>query len=442
MIVFRDPVHNLISIDKVEEKLIFDLINSPEVQRLRRIRQLGLSFVTYPGAEHSRFVHSLGVTHLVKRIISQLNQSRDQQERKWLENINNNYILAICAALLHDVGHGPFSHAIEKTTGIKHETWTTLIINSPKTDVHSILESYRHGFANEVAEVIGRIHPCNAVVKLLSSQLDADRIDYLLRDSLMTEAGYGRFDLEWLINVITIGAVGAEPEIGLKLDKGLSIAEDFVMARYYMYKNVYFHKTTRSAELIVSRIFERLKEIINHRKFEYPDQFKAILLGNMECNDDNLSAYLELDDSMVWYWFRIWSKSGDKFLADLCDRIINRRLLKCLNITTNDLTSLFIRLQTLKNRANGLLGESYDSLVDIDDPRTSWYKDNYLFSSGNEGKHDEEASEQIFLFDNHKKPHALADKSDIINGIRNQTLHLQRLYFPEELRTEAIKIFG
>lgn len=218
------------------------------MQRLRRIRQLGLSYVTYPGAEHSRFVHSLGVTHLVKRIIAQLKFSRDEQEREWLDSILANYELVLCAALLHDIGHGPFSHAIEKTTGIKHEDWTTLIINNENTEVHQVLESFRPGFASEVANVISRIHPCRAVVKLLSSQLDADRIDYLLRDSLMTGAGYGKFDLEWLLNVITIGAIGDEPEVGLKLDKGLNIAEDFVMARYYMYRNVYFHKATRSCE--------------------------------------------------------------------------------------------------------------------------------------------------------------------------------------------------
>jgi len=136
--VFRDPVHNLISVDTVREKLILELINTREMQRLRRIRQLGLSYVTYPGAEHSRFVHSLGVSHLVKRIIAQLQFSRDEQEKEWLESILDNYQLVLCAALLHDIGHGPFSHAIEKTTNIKHEDWTTLIINNPRTEVHYV----------------------------------------------------------------------------------------------------------------------------------------------------------------------------------------------------------------------------------------------------------------------------------------------------------------
>lgn len=441
MKVFRDPVHNLITVNKVSEKLILDLINSREMQRLRRIRQLGLSFVTYPGAEHSRFVHSLGVTHMMKRIITQLKYSRDEQEQEWLQSILDNYNLALSAALLHDIGHGPFSHAIEKTTGIKHEDWTALIINSDTTEVNTILESYQQGFAREVADVISRVHPCRAVVKLLSSQLDADRLDYLLRDSLMTGAGYGNFDLEWLINVITIGAVGPEPEVGLKLDKGLNIAEDFVIARYYMYRNVYFHKATRSAELIISSIFTRVKQLIKQGTIDCPEPFLILLSDDIECEDKFLDAYLELDDSTMWYWFSIWSKSSDKLLADLCDRILNRRLLKGFEVTSTDLTDLFDRIACLKEMAVKVMGESYDSLIMFDTPSTNQYKDNYFSVPRSKITTDEEASEIIFLFDKNKTPHDLANKSEIINAIRNQSLHLQRLYFPEELQENAVDIF-
>ena len=441
MKVFRDPVHNLVTFDKVSEKPILDLINSREVQRLRRIRQLGLSFLTYPGAEHSRFVHSLGVTHMMKRIITQLKYSRGEQEQEWLQSILDNYNLALCAALLHDVGHGPFSHAIEKTTGIKHEAWTTLIINSSTTEVHTILESYQQGFAQEVADVISRVHPCRAVVKLLSSQLDADRLDYLVRDSLMTGAGYGNFDLEWLINVITIGAVGPEPEVGLKLDKGLNIAEDFVMARYYMYRNVYFHKATRSAELIIGSIFARVKQLIKEGTVDCPEPLFMILSDNAECVEKYLDAYLELDDSTIWYWFSIWSKSSDKLLADLCHRILNRRLLKGFEVASTDLTDLIERIARLEEKAVEVMGESYDTLIMLDNPSTSQYKDSYLFVSRSEEITDEEASEIIFLFDKKKKPYDLANESNIINVIRNQPLQLQRLYFPEELRENAMEIF-
>lgn len=143
MKIFRDPVHDTISFDKEKDSFILDLINSKEMQRLRRIKQLGFSSITYPGAEHSRFAHSLGTAHLMRRVIAHLSKLRGKQERQWAQEVISNYDLALCAALLHDIGHGPFSHAIEDVTGIKHEKWTIQIINNPATAVHQILEGLR-----------------------------------------------------------------------------------------------------------------------------------------------------------------------------------------------------------------------------------------------------------------------------------------------------------
>lgn len=287
MKVFRDPVHDIISFDKVKENYILDLIDSKEMQRLRRIKQLGLSSYTYPGADHSRFVHSLGTAFLIKRVIERFQHIRGEQEKQWFQDIFDNRNLVLCSALLHDIGHGPFSHALEDVTGIKHEVWTMRIINSPDTEVNNILESYRSGFAKEVADVVARLHSSDMVVKLLSSQLDVDRFDYLLRDSLATGVGYGRFDLEWMINTLRIGEVDGVPEIGLDLDKGLSIAEDFVMARYYMYKHVYFHKATRSAEIIARKILNRAKELIKSGKMECPPYLDVLFVNEPEEKNEN-----------------------------------------------------------------------------------------------------------------------------------------------------------
>lgn len=438
MKVFRDPVHNLITFDRESEDLILKLIDTKEMQRLRRIKQLGLSSFTYPGAEHSRFAHSLGVTHLTKRMIERISYSRDEQEIGWYKSIKDNYILALCAALLHDVGHGPFSHAIEKTIGIEHEKWTIQIITS-ETEVKDILEGYKEGFSQEVAEVIKRVHPSKAIVKLLSSQLDADRIDYLMRDSIMTGAGYGRFDLEWLLNVIKIGQVN-EPEIGLSLEKGLSIAEDFVMARYYMYKNVYFHKATRSAEVIINKIFERVKLLNSENKLDIPLELKNLLISDDE-KLDNIDDYLQLDDHYLWYCFSLWSKSSDSVLADLCSRIMKRNLLKSISIDGMDLNKLMSNIYTLKEEAsksNPLLA----NLVYTDTPATSCYKDNYILSSvSNNSEAQEEASEQIFLFDKNNKAYELSTVSEIINTIRNKPLQWQRLYYPKELKEIVQKVF-
>lgn len=247
--VFRDPVHNIIYIDKKKGKLYLDLIDSREMQRLRRIRQLGLSYVTYLGAEHSRFAHSVGCAHLMGRMIDKLEQLAAENEyADLISGIGNYRELLICAALLHDIGHGPFSHAIEKQLGKKHESWATEIILNETTQINSILKRHRSDYPQKVSEIIAKVFTPRYVVKLLSSQMDVDRIDYLLRDSLMTGADYGNFDLEWFLNCITVGKVHGDIEIGINYNKGLMVAEDFILARRYMYYQVYYHKTTRSAD--------------------------------------------------------------------------------------------------------------------------------------------------------------------------------------------------
>lgn len=189
MKVFRDPVHDIIAFDKREDRLYLDLINTKEFQRLRHIKQLGLSSFTYTGAEHTRLAHSIGVAHLMKRFITHLSTLKQESSQEIIEKLIEERDLAIVSALLHDIGHGPFSHAFEKVTGEDHETWSIRILQG-KTEVNEVLEEYRTGFAKEVSDVIRRIHSSNIVVKLISSQLDTDRIDYLLRDSLMTGALY------------------------------------------------------------------------------------------------------------------------------------------------------------------------------------------------------------------------------------------------------------
>ncbi|MBE3555406.1 MAG: HD domain-containing protein, partial [Thermicanus sp.] len=276
MKTFRDPVHNIIQFDKVEERLLLDLIDAPEFQRLHHIKQLGFSFLTYPGAEHTRFSHSLGVVHLMKRFLDKIIRETRGEARRYAEELKERRLLALAAALLHDIGHGPFSHALEKTTHLRHEHWTIAIILG-NTMIHQILETYRTGFAQEVADVIQRTHSSRAVVKLLSSQLDVDRMDYLLRDAQMTGAGYGRFDLEWLIHTLRIGEMDGEVQVGLDREKGLSIAEDFIMARYYMFVHVYLHKTTRSAELMIEKIFERAVELEKKGEMVLPEELSKLL---------------------------------------------------------------------------------------------------------------------------------------------------------------------
>ncbi len=192
--IYRDPVHNIISLNQDDEmdRLLIALIDTPEFQRLRRIRQLGLALYTYQGAEHSRFVHSLGVMHLMRRVLGLFSQHHDIDEEVKL--------VACCAALLHDIGHGPFSHVIESLLSYHHEDWSVAIISDPATKVHQLLRGADVELPEKIVAVIRHCYEPRFVNQLVSSQLDVDRFDYLLRDSLMTGAKYGMYDLEWILH--------------------------------------------------------------------------------------------------------------------------------------------------------------------------------------------------------------------------------------------------
>lgn len=334
------------------------------------------------------------------------------------------------------------------------------IIKNPVTEVNQILESFQKGFAQQVVDVIGRIYSAETVVKLLSSQLDVDRIDYLLRDSLLTGAGYGKFDLEWLLHTITIGTIEGIPEVGIDYDKGVSIAEDFVMARYYMYKHVYFHKATRGMQIIAKKVFERVKYLIRRNGgIECPEHFNVLTLsttGESKEMQRFLPAYLELDDGVLWHWFHKWEKSDDPYLSDLSGRILHRRLLKSIDVSSLKVNQLIEIVGTIRDEAASM-GKYLTHYIEVDAPSTSSYSDPYLskrsgINKGKKNKSEEyadigenkkeqtEASEHIFLFDRHKRWHDLARVSPIINAIREQRLEHQRLYYPEKLHKIVCKL--
>lgn len=436
MKAIRDPVHNIIYFNKDEDAFLLELMDTREFQRLRHIKQLGLSSFTYPGAEHTRFAHSIGVTHLMKRFVDKIYSLKEERVKKYIDELADYRKQLLAAALLHDVGHGPFSHALENTTGIKHERWTVEIINGD-TEVNGVLR--KHGIdPAEITDIIQRTHRSKAVVKLLSSQLDADRVDYLLRDSRMTGAGYGSFDLEWLINVLRIGEHYGVVEVGLDLNKGLSIAEDFVMARYYMYKNVYFHKTTRSAELIVDRIFKRAMELFHAKDvhLNLPEDLAAVLGCNGQ-TDKALGHYLNLTDHSAWHCFYLWRNHPDEILSDLCNRMLKRDFFKVVPMkarydsdTWKKIISWFGDRELHK-----------DYYLAEDDATSSSYKDTYILQKprSDEKEDEREASEYILLFDHKGNGTELSKVSDIINTIRIKPLSIHRVYLPKDYITS---IFG
>src|ERR687892_579508 len=251
--IYRDPVHNIIRLrtDSDEGKLIMHLIDTPEFQRLRRIKQLGLGLYTYQGAEHSRFTHSLGALHLMTRVLDRLSEKHaiDAEDR----------VAARAAALLHDVGHGSFSHVMEKVLNFHHERWTVQVILDEGSEIGELLRDHLEDLPAKVASIIEGTFQPSALAQLVSSQLDVDRMDYLLRDSLMTGAKYGIYDLEWIINALAIDEEGDRVYVAAR---GVYAVEEYLQARYYMFRQVYFHRTLRSAEAVLRSALRRALELI------------------------------------------------------------------------------------------------------------------------------------------------------------------------------------
>jgi uncharacterized protein len=311
--VFRDPVHGNIS---VTDSTVFALIQSPEFQRLRRIRQLGTSFMSYPGAEHTRFAHSLGVYHLMDRVLHHLS------DREIVRIDHEEHVLACCAALLHDIGHGPFSHLFEKIAGQHHESWVEQIIGSPETSIFQLLASRNPQWPSRITSIIAGTWGGPPFVKeLISSQLDVDRMDYLLRDSRMCGVTYGQYDLDRLIQTITV----VDGHVAVT-DKGIHSAEEFILARYFMYWNVYFHKATRAIETVLEKMLQRAVDLARSGRQQLlgfvPPALEPILTGR----PITLAEYLQLDETDVIYAIKRWTQSTDPVLSDLADRFISRRL--------------------------------------------------------------------------------------------------------------------
>ena len=321
----RDPIHDII---RIEDQFILELLDTAAMQRLRRIRQLGLAWLVYPGAEHSRFTHSLGVYHLAGRAMDQLNRVNG---RDLFDGEKREAVLA--AALLHDVGHGPFSHIFENvakkmpgSNEAQHENWTLKIIRDDEA-INEILRGVSEEIPDYVHQILGRTYKPHYVTALISSQLDVDRFDYLLRDSHMTGVQYGAFDLEWTLRTLAVESVekGVETVI-IDGRRGLSSLESHLVGRHYMYKHVYYHKTIRAAEQMLHKVIERAAYL--RRKDE--DIRSNAAFDKMARGEElRVDEYLSLDDFVLFGWIEEWSKyDTDKILRDLSRRLVRRDLLK------------------------------------------------------------------------------------------------------------------
>lgn len=310
--VFRDPVHNYIT---VNHPVIYDLINSKEFQRLRRVKQVSTTVFTFHGAEHSRFSHCLGVYEIARRVTEIF-------DAKFPEIWDTNEdLLTTVAALLHDVGHGAYSHTFEKLFDTDHEAITQEIITSPDTEVNAILRQVSPDFPEKVASVINHTYHNKQVVQLISSQIDCDRMDYLLRDSYYSGANYGQFDLTRILRVIR----PTKDSIVFEYN-GMHAVEDYIVSRFQMYMQVYFHPASRAMEVLLQNLLKRAKYLyhIDSHFFEKTSPNLIPFLANQA----SLADYLSLDDGVMNTYFQAWISAEDDILADLASRFVNRKVFK------------------------------------------------------------------------------------------------------------------
>jgi hypothetical protein len=420
--IYRDSVHNIIRLKTENDagKLLVRLIDTAEFQRLRRIRQLGLANFAYQGAEHSRFAHSLGALHLANRILAKLGLDYDTSpEAK---------IAVQCAALLHDIGHGAFSHVLETILDFHHENFTIEAVLSGETEVGQALRDFSADLPGNVADIIrGEFRPV-ALAQLVSSQLDVDRMDYLLRDSLMTGAKYGVYDLEWIIKSLEIDEKSDRLYVSAR---GVYAVEDYLQARYYMFRQVYFHRTLRSAENILRSLFRRALHLFQSGKDVWhasETPFEKILKGEKL----SLSEHLALDDSDVIFHIKQWIKSDDKILSDLATRFLHRKLFKAFD------------LDMPENERQNFLDEARKTV------EKSGFDPNYYFIEDRAGdvpyyfytKESSEPKNLIYVEEGFSRPQIreISEISAAVRGLQ-KGYQMHRVCFPAELKQEIAKIY-
>lgn len=404
--VFKDPIHNYIH---VQDQVIWDLINTKEFQRLRRIRQLGTSYLTFHSAEHSRFSHSLGVYEITRKIISQFDRYH------YMDLTDEEKILCLIAALLHDIGHGPFSHSIEEVFGVNHEVWTCQILTE-NTEINHVLRAIDSSFPQKIVSIIQRKSTKPIMTHLVSSSLDADRMDYLLRDAYFIGVNYGTFDLDRILRMLR----PFEDRIVVK-DSGMHAVEHYLMSRYHMYWQVYFHPVTRSSEIILRQIFRRAKQCYEQG---YTFNFLIQPLPALFSGELSVDSFLMLDEALIQTLFLQWTRESDALLSDLCRRFMHRKLYQYVAVepevaaNIKDICDAF---------AAAGLDPDYD--IELDFPTDLPYD---VYRPGQKA-----TNQQIMLLNGEEKLIEISVASDIVRSISGIQQGKHYLYYPKDKVVQA-----
>ncbi|UOX33265.1 HD domain-containing protein [Flavobacterium sediminilitoris] len=381
--IFNDPIYGFITIPNT---LIYDLIQHPYFQRLRRISQMGMSYLVYPGAHHTRFHHALGCLHIMQKAI----QTLKFKAVKISEEEENALYIAI---LLHDIGHGPFSHAMEHSIveDVHHEELSLLFMEQLNNEFEGKLSLAIQVFKGEYHRKF--------MLQLISSQLDMDRMDYLRRDSFYSGVAEGNINSERLIQMMNV-----QDDILVIEEKGIYSVEKFLVARRLMYWQAYLHKTSVVAELTLTKILKRAKELAQKSiPLEASKPLQYFMNNKVSLTDFNraiLNTFSQLDDYDVLSAIKAWQFHDDYVLSTLCKMIINRDLLK---------------IRMLDEKPNKEILNSYKNILLKSHPLTEKEIDYFVFKGKVKNQAYSKESEPIRILKKDKTIEDVVQASDQLN---------------------------
>lgn len=416
--ILRDPVHGLISFEGPAESIISRLLDTRELQRLRRVRCLGPASLAFPGAEHTRFAHAVGSAHVMKRYLDRVYALSDDLPAA--DQVDHDTAqVALAAALLHDLGHGPYSHAFEAVLPqpFKHEDWTSRLILDPDSEVHAVLRQIDSEAPGRVERLVHGEGDIPHLARAVSGTFDVDRCDYLLRDSHMTGVRYGVLDLDWLLQSMRLMVAPGEQRARMAVDgeKGLTAVEGFFLGRLYMYRQVYLHKAVRAAESVMRALFRRLDEL--GPQPGTPAGMAKLLVGQ----EPTMGEFLDLDDHAFEQALKAYCTSTDPILAELAGRMRYRRLFKTLRLRHDvPVARAMARLREVLDTHHD--GPDYLAAVDRVEV-AAYYEDSRMmaYTGG--------------------RLQRLLDVSPVLHGLSNETFVHYRLIFPPELRAVIKEAF-
>lgn len=424
--LFRDPVHDIIAFDLSDEaeRVVFRLIRSRTFQRLRRIRQLGFANLIYHGAEHTRFGHSVGVAHVARRMFGALEHGFGPEQR----------LEVMCAALLHDVGHGPFSHAIESVTHILHEEYSAQLVRDPDGELFQILSEVSADLPQTVASYLGARSDFPAdkhvLLDIVSSQLDADRLDYILRDGLATGVKIGLYDFERILTMLEVyEGRGPDPNRRLAVSfRAREAVEGYLMARFHMFKQVYLHKAVRAADKMLEAVLARAAHLMRDG-YAFESRFTPSMHKLLSGERLDSREFIALDDTDVWMALKQWRDEPDPVLAQLSAGLLDRDLYKTIDLSADDAVGIARMIDRAGELARQMgLDPTYTVLTDraSDTPYTP-----YDPRHGDIGAH-------IPIIGPDGRAHPIERRSDMVHLLGRDSYKIARLCVPAALRERLL----